>query len=90
MDDSLQAVVTRLHDIQEHSPGIVKAVAFANMAANCLFPYPATETQHPFPQLFARIDASGQEVIQERTAKPIEEAINEEIFRGPRRRAQPL
>jgi HD-like signal output (HDOD) protein len=79
VDDSLQAVVTRLHDIQEHSPDIVKVVAFANMAANCLFPYPATETQHPFPQLFARIDAAVKKSSKSGPAA-VEEAINEEIF----------
>ena len=79
VDDSLQAVVTRLHDIQEHSPDIVKAVAFANMAANCLFPYPSTETQHPFPQLFARIDAAVKKSSKS-GPEAVEEAINEEIF----------
>ena len=79
VDDSMQAVVTRLHDLQEHSPDIVKCVAFANVAANCLFPYPATETQHPFPQLFARIDQAVKKSAKSGT-DAVEEAINEEIF----------
>ena len=79
MDDSMQAVVTRLHDLQKHSPDIVKCVAFANVAANCFFPYPATETQHPFPQLFARID-QGVKKSSKSGIEAVEEAINEEIF----------
>ena len=79
VDASLQAVVTRLHDLQEHSPDIVKVVAFANIGANCLFPYPATDTQHPFPQLFARIDQSVKKSAKS-GAEAVEEAINEEIF----------
>ena len=79
VDQSLQTVVTRLHDIQEHSPDIVKVVALANIAANCLFTYPATETQHPFPQLFARIDQAVKKSSKS-GGEAVEEAINEEIF----------
>ncbi|MFC1526182.1 HDOD domain-containing protein, partial [Candidatus Latescibacterota bacterium] len=56
VDPPVAAVLTRHHDIQEHSPDIAKLVALADLGANCLYPYPSTETQHPFPQLAARID----------------------------------
>jgi len=77
--DTMRAVITRHHDIQEHSPGIIKLVGFANIGANCLYPYPSTDTQHPFPQLFERIDKAVKKSTKQGAAA-VEEAINEEIF----------
>jgi len=79
VDPSLQSVVTSLHEVHANSMDIVKVVAFANMGASCIFPYPAAETQHPFPQLFARIDAAVKKSSKSGTAA-VEEAISEEIF----------
>jgi hypothetical protein len=79
VDPSLQSVVTSLHEVHANSMDIVKVVAFANMGASCIFPYPAVETQHPFPQLFARIDAAVKKSSKSGTAA-VEEAISEEIF----------
>ena len=79
VDESIRTVITRHHEIQEHSPGIIKFVGLANAAANCLYPYPATETQHPFPLLFERIDKAVKKSTKQ-GAEAVEEAINEEIF----------
>ena len=77
--DTMRAVITRHHDIQEHSPDIIKLVGFANIGANCLYPYPATDDQHPFPQLFERLDKAVKKSTKQGAAA-VEEAINEEIF----------
>ena len=67
VDESIRTVITR-HHVQEHSPGIIKFVGLANAAANCLYPYPATETQHPFPLLFI----TRQEVTtKSRSTRPV-------------------
>ena len=79
VDESIRTVITRHHEIQEHSPGIIKYVGLANAAANCLYPYPATDTQHPFPLLFERIDKAVKKSTKQ-GAEAVEEAINEEIF----------
>ena len=79
VDDSVRTVITRHHEIQEHSPGIIKYVGLANAAANCLYPYPATDTQHPFPLLFERIDKAVKKSTKQ-GVEAVEEAINEDIF----------
>ncbi|MFH1566617.1 MAG: HDOD domain-containing protein [Gemmatimonadota bacterium] len=79
VEPPLQAVITRHHDIQVSSPGNVKLVALADLAANCLYPYPATDTQHPFPQLFARLDKALKK-SGKRGPDAVEEAINTDIF----------
>ena len=79
VEPDLQQVITRHHDVGENSPDLLKLIAFADMAANCLFPYPAADTQHPFPQLFARIDTAVKK-SSKRGAAAVEEAVSEEIF----------
>ena len=49
IDTELQQVITHHHDVGENAPGLLKLIAFADMAASCLFPYPAADTQHPAP-----------------------------------------
>ena len=79
VEDSIQTAITRHHDINEHSPDLVKLVGLANVAANCLYLYPATESQHPFPRLFERIDKAVKK-SSKKGAAAVEEAINEEVF----------
>ena len=67
------------HKITENSADLIKLIGLANAASNCMFPYPATESQHPFPQLFARIEKSVTKSTK-KGAEAVEEAINEEIF----------
>lgn len=72
-------VITHHHDVGAHSPDLLKLVAFADMAANCLFPYPAAESQHPFPLLFARLDKAIKKSAK-KGAAAVDEAIGSEIF----------
>lgn len=78
-DIGIQAVITKHHDIQVGSPDLTKLVALADLAANCLYPYPATDTQHAFPQLFAKIDAAVKK-LGKTGPGAVEAAINEEVF----------
>ena len=79
IDSNLQQVIEHHHDVGENAPGLLKLIAFADMAANCLFPYPAADTQHPFPQLFARIDTAVKK-SSKRGVAAVDQAISEEIF----------
>lgn len=79
VDASMVAVIRDHHEVQERSPDLLKLIFLADLAANCLYPYPATDTQHPFPQLIARID----EAVKKSTKKgaaAVDEAISEVIF----------
>ena len=73
MADSVRQVIGFHHDVQEQSPDLIKLVALANLAGSTLFPYPATEAQHPFPILFEKI---GKEV-KKKTANSMSEAVAE-------------
>ena len=75
VDDSLRNVILHHHDVSEHSPDLLKLVAFSNMAASCLFPYPVTDSQHPFPLLFDRIDKA-----MKKSRKTGPEAVGEIII----------
>ena len=79
LDSGIHQAIAHHHDIQEHSPDFLKLVALADLAANTLFPYPATEEQHPLPKLFVRLAAA----IKKSSAKTVDEgatqAINEDI-----------
>jgi HD-like signal output (HDOD) protein len=75
LDSSIELVITHHHDIQEHSPDLLKLIALANLAASTLFPYPATAEQHPFPQLFARIEKA----VKSKAGMSLDEAVNEAI-----------
>ena len=55
MDDKTCQVVGGHHSVQARDPNLSKAVALADLAAYALFPYPSTETQHPFCRIFARV-----------------------------------
>ncbi len=78
-DASIQQVIANHHQVAEHAPTIIKLIALADIAGNCLFPYPATETQHPFPILFDRID-KGLKKSTKASPEAIDEVISEEIF----------
>ncbi|MEE3258904.1 MAG: HDOD domain-containing protein [Candidatus Latescibacterota bacterium] len=75
MDPGIEQVIGHHHNIHEQSPPILKLVALANLAANCIFPYPATGEQHPFPQLFARIDRG----VKDKSSLSMDEAVDETI-----------
>ena len=79
VDESIRQTITHHHDVTEHSPDLLKLVAFADMAANCLFPYPVTDTQHPFPILFERI-GQGLKKSGKQGADAVDQVISEEIF----------
>jgi len=73
-------VIAHHHDVHEQSPPLLKLVALANLAASTLFPYPATEKQHPFPQLCGRIEAARKKKSGKSMEEAIDEAINQDIF----------
>ena len=75
-------MITHHHDVGENAPGLLKLIAFADMAASCLFPYPAADTQHPCPQFFTRIDKAVTKSTM-RGAAAVEQAIRRDL-RGPR------
>lgn len=79
VDENMRQVIIHHHDVSEHSPDLLKLVAFANMAATCLFPYPAAESQHPFPLLFERIDKALKKSTKS-GAEAVDEVISTEIF----------
>jgi hypothetical protein len=68
------------HNIHDQSPSILKLVALADLAANCLFPYPATDEQHPFPVLFARIEKAVKDKSGLSQDQAVDEAIGQDIF----------
>ncbi len=76
---NLRQVIIHHHDVNEHSPDLLKLIAFANMAASCLFPYPAADSQHPFPLLFARID-KGLKKSTKTGAEAVDEVIGTDVF----------
>jgi HD-like signal output (HDOD) protein len=55
MDDKACQVIGAHHAVQARDPNLAKAVALANLAASTLFPYPATDTQHPLCRIFGRV-----------------------------------
>lgn len=80
LDPGIQQVIGGHHDLHDRSPDLVKLVALANLAASTLFPYPATEQQHPFPQLFGRIDKAVKKKVGMKLNEAVESAISEDIF----------
>jgi hypothetical protein len=80
MDPGIEQVIGHHHNIHEQSPPILKLVALANLAANCLFPYPATAEQHPFPQLFARIDKGVKDKSSLSMDEAVDETISQDVF----------
>ena len=80
LDDSARQVIGYHHDIQENSPDILKLIALANLAASTLFPYPATETQHPFPLLFERIEKGLKKKTGSKMADNVVEVLSEDVF----------
>ena len=78
IDTALQQVITH----HRNAPDLSKLIAFGEMAANCLFPYPALDTQHPFPKFFTRIDKAVKKSTK-RGAAAGEQAIRRDL-RGPR------
>jgi HD-like signal output (HDOD) protein len=79
VEPSIQQVIANHHQVTEHAPPIVKLAALADIAGNCLFPYPATDSQHPFPILFERIDQAMKKSTKQ-GVEAIDEIISEEIF----------
>ena len=80
LDAGIELVIMHHHDIQEHSPDLLKLVALANLAASTLFPYPTTEEQHPFPQLFARLEKAIKDKSGMSMDEAVSDAINQDIF----------
>ena len=80
MDSSTQTVIGHHHDIQEHSPDLLKLVALANLAASTLFPYPATDEQHPFPLLFKRIEQEVKKKTAPSLSDAVVEVLSQDVF----------
>ncbi len=79
LDPAITQVVGHHHTIHEQSPPLLKLVALANLASNCLFPYPG-EKYHPFPQLFARIEKSIKGKGNMSLDEAVDDAIGQDIF----------
>jgi len=79
MAPEIQQVISHHHEPHEQSPPFLKLVALANLAGSTLFPYPATDTQHPFPQLFQRIEQAMKK-SGKTGPEGIDEAISQEGF----------
>ena len=80
LDPGIEQVIGHHHNIHDQSPSILKLVALADLAANCLFPYPATDEQHPFPVLFANIEKAVQDKSGMSQDEAVDEAIGQDIF----------
>ena len=80
LEPGIQQVISHHHDIHERSPDLLKLVALANLASSTLFPYPVTDKQHPFPQLFERIEKAIKKKAGKNLPEAIEEAISTDIF----------
>jgi len=80
MDPIIGQTIGHHHNIHEKSLPILKLIALADLAANCLFPYPIAEEQHPLPQLFTRIEKSLRDKPGMNTDQALDEIINQEIF----------
>ena len=76
----LNQVIAHHHDVHEQSPPLLKLVALANLAGSTLFSYPATEKQHPFPQLCERIEEARKKKSGKSMEEAVDEAINQDIF----------
>jgi len=55
---SLQQVIAQHHDVTRKSPGLLKIVLLADVAANMLHSYPFAEGKHPLQQVMARMKAA--------------------------------
>ena len=62
----------------DHSPALLKLVALANLAGNCLFPYPG-EQHHSLPVLFERIDAAIKKMGATPSDRTVEDALSGDI-----------
>ncbi len=71
---ALIQVIGHHHNVSENSPHLLKLIALANLASNCLFPYPGEE-HHPFPHIFAQIDAA----IKSKAGMGFDEAVEQAI-----------
>ncbi|MFA6108718.1 MAG: HDOD domain-containing protein [Candidatus Latescibacterota bacterium] len=80
LDPGVQQVIGGHHDLRDRSPDLVKLVALANLAASTVFPYPATDQHHPFPQLFVRIDKAIKKKAGMKLDEAVESAISEDVF----------
>jgi HD-like signal output (HDOD) protein len=80
MPTEIQQVISRHHETNEQSPPLLKLVALANLAGSMLFPYPATDQQHPFPQLFAHIEKACKGKTGMSVPEAVDEAISQDIF----------
>ena len=58
----------------ENSPYLLQLIALANLASNCLFPYPG-EAHHPFPLIFSQIEAA----VKTKSGMGLDEAVEEAI-----------
>ncbi len=67
-------VIAHHHDVGENSPYLLQLIALANLASNCLFPYPG-EAHHPFPLIFSQIEAA----VKTKSGMGLDEAVEEAI-----------
>lgn len=80
MDPGQQLVIAHHHDIEDQSPDLLKLIAMADLAANCLFPYPATDEQHPFTVLFAKIKVAVDKRKGEAPTEVVLDVIGQDFF----------
>jgi HD-like signal output (HDOD) protein len=79
LDEKTCRVIGFHHDLEERSANLLKLIALADLAANTLFPFPATEAQHPLPRLFERIAG----IARKKPARTLAESVynaTEEVY----------
>jgi HD-like signal output (HDOD) protein len=79
LEPGIAQVVGHHHTIHENSPHILKLVALADLAGNCLYPYPG-EKYHPFPELFARIEKGVKSKGGMSLDEAVDDVIGQDIF----------
>lgn len=75
VDATLQEVIGHHHDVRRTSAPLTRLVAFADLAANTIHPYPYAEEHHPFPRMFAKVRAA---VTQDKSRA--EDEVVDEVF----------
>ncbi len=71
LDEKLCEVIGFHHDLEERASNLLKVTVLADLAANTLFPYPASGAQHPLPRLFERI----AQIAKKRPGRTVEEGV---------------
>jgi HD-like signal output (HDOD) protein len=82
LEDELLNVISKHHEVTPDSPGLLKLIALADLAANTVAPYPYAPEQHPFPTVLSHVMQATADLEGNELGTTVAEGLTDKVMQG--------